>query len=223
MVVLKATLPFALGILIISNQAVLERDPVNQELPTLDNCDPCHGYKNLEKDESREDNAVNCNFNLRILKILNGITLLKHLLNLSTGVRCGKVEEVPIGMSHPDMPDKQRIMVGKRREMEGLEKMGMEAGAHEEDKEEEFKSKKAEVKQGADEPFGREPGGHLVQEQNQEQKENQKQNQNQNQKHNQDQEQKQKQMQEKKQEENIWEENLLGLAEWRKKLLRRMG
>ena len=75
MVVLKATLPFALFIFIIGNQA----DQINQKLPTVENGDSCFG-----KDQSGEDNAVaamNCYFNLHIL---NTFSLLKHLLNPST-------------------------------------------------------------------------------------------------------------------------------------------
>ena len=88
------------------------------------------------------------------------------------------------------MPDKQKITVSKRLKMEALEKFGRGSGAHsDEDKEEELRRKKVEVKQGGGEPFGRESGGHLVL----------------------------------VQEQKKGEENLLGLAEWRKKMLRRMG
>ena len=96
-------------------------------------------------------------------------------------------EEVAIGMSHPDMPDKQKIVVGKRLKMEVLAKLGRESGVHSE--EDEYGRKKVDVKQGGEDPFGREP--HFVQEQ--------------------------------KQKLDEQEENLLGLPEWRKKMLRRMG
>ena len=81
MVVLKATLPFALAILITGSQALLERKPIKQELPPVDK--GCCGCKNFGNDQSGKDNAVaamNCYFNLHILKTIN---LLKHLLNPS--------------------------------------------------------------------------------------------------------------------------------------------
>ena len=82
------------------------------------------------------------------------------------------------------MPDQQKIMVGKRLEMKVLGKLGRESSGAEE---EEPGRKKVEVKQGAEESFGREAGAHFVPDQKRE------------------------------------EQNLLGLAEWRKKMLRRMG
>ena len=80
MVVLRATLPFALCIFIIGNQALLER---NQESPAVDNGDPCSGCKKFGNDQIGEDNAVTvvtCYFNLHIL---NSIKMLKHLLTPS--------------------------------------------------------------------------------------------------------------------------------------------
>ena len=55
MLVFKATLPFALAILIISNQALFERKPTNQESPPVDN--GCCGCKNSGNAQSRKDNA----------------------------------------------------------------------------------------------------------------------------------------------------------------------
>ena len=80
------------------------------------------------------------------------------------------------------MPDKQKIMVGKRLEMKVLGKLGRESSGADSE-EEESGRKKVEVKQGAEESFG----AHFVPDQKRE------------------------------------EQNLLGLAEWRKKMLRRMG
>ena len=95
-------------------------------------------------------------------------------------------EDVAIGTSHLDMPDQQKIMVGKRLEMKVLGKLGRESSGADSE-EEESERKKVEVKQGAEESFGREAGAHFVPDQKRE------------------------------------EQNLLGLAEWRKKMLRRMG
>ena len=92
-------------------------------------------------------------------------------------------EDVAIGTSHLDMPDQQKITVGKRLEMKVLGKLERESS----EAEEESGRKKVEVKQGAEESFGREAGAHFVPDQKRE------------------------------------EQNLLGLAEWRKKMLRRMG
>ena len=89
MVVLKATLPFALAILITGSQALLERKPIKQELPPVDK--GCCGF-GFGNDQSGKDNAVaamNCYFNLHILKTIN---LLKHLLNPST-VRPSKSDQ----------------------------------------------------------------------------------------------------------------------------------
>ena len=89
-------------------------------------------------------------------------------------------EEVVIGMNQPDTPDKQKITIGKRVEMEV-------SGAHSEvDQEEENGREKVEVKEGGEDPFGRELGADFVQDKRE-------------------------------------EANLLGLAVWRKKMLRRMG
>ena len=229
MVVFKATLLFAiaaLGILVMGNQAVSQRNPITQKLPTFGDGDPCWSCKNLEEDQKVENNLVviwNSHFKLDKLEIIN---LLRLLLNPT--------------MNNPDMPKKHTAMVGKRSEMEIL---GRQSGAHSEqdhDKDEEYGRKNLEEKpfvldQGQDQdqkdehygrmkseekpyvpdqgqaqdqkdeyygrkkvednPFG---GEHLFQDQHKENGRG-------------------------KVEEKQGRENPLGLAAWRKKMLRRMG
>ena len=76
------------------------------------------------------------------------------------------------------------MLTNKRFEMKVLGKLGRESSGADSE-EEESGRKEVDVKQGGEEPLGREAGAHFVQEQK--------------------------------------GENLLGLAEWRKKMLRRMG
>ena len=57
-----------------------------------------------------------------------------------------------IGTNHSDMPDSQKIMVGKRLKMEALEKLGRESGVHSE--EDEYGRKKVDEMQGKENPYG---------------------------------------------------------------------
>ena len=200
MVVFKATLLFAiaaLGILVMGNQAVSQRSPITQKLPTFGERDPCWSCKNLDENQRVENNLVvtwNSYFKLDKLDIIN---LLRRLLNSP--------------MKNPDMPKKHTAMVGKRSEMEIL-------GRHSEQdqgKDKEYGRKTSEEKpfvpdQGQDQnqkdeyygrkkvednPFG---GEHLFQDQHKENGRG-------------------------KVEEKQGRENPLGLAAWRKKMLRRMG
>ena len=83
MVVLRATLPIAiaaLAVFIMRHEAVSQRKPTEQELPTFGAGNPCWGCKHLEEDQ-RAAEAIRIYYNS--LHIQNTINLLKRLLNPS--------------------------------------------------------------------------------------------------------------------------------------------
>ena len=133
MAVFKARLPFTMAaLLIMTKQAVLQRNPLMQRLPTFDQngFGPC---KNLEEDQR----TVIRN---RYYNIMNTINLVKRIYNPSTSEQSNSDQNVTpsmsgyifkskskkeaIGMNHADMPEKHLIMVRARSEIEAPQKIG---------------------------------------------------------------------------------------------------
>ena len=199
MAVFKATLAFTMAaLLMMTNQAILQRNSIMRKLPTFDRNDPC---KNLEEYQRTVIRNRYCT-----LHILNTLNMLKRLYNPSTtepskqdqnmtpstsrNIFESKSKEEAIGTSYPDMSEKHLIMICARPEMEAPRK------------------------------FGRQSRANFEQYQDQEQDQNvdRGQDQDQDQDQNQDQEQ---EYERKKVEEKQGRE--VGMVTWRKKMLRRMG
>ena len=135
----KATLPFtmaALGLIIMTNQAVLHRNPITQKLPTFDKngFDPCKSLEEYQRTVIRNRYYYYYYYN-----ILNTINLVKRLDNPSINDQAmtpsistfeSKSKEEAIGMNHPDMPKKHLIMIHARNEMEAPQKFGKRTGAN---------------------------------------------------------------------------------------------
>ena len=265
MVVLRATLPLAiaaLAIFIMKNEAVLQRKPNMQKLPTFDAGNPGWGCKHLEEDQrvGEARRIYYCN-----LHIQNTLNLLKRLLNPSISAPSksdqdmmpsmpkrvveSKQEEAEIGTNRPDnvMP---RTVDGARLELEVCRTLRGKSGAlYEQDgdnkvqdqdqQQQEFKREKVEEKHKEEEDlFGRQSGAHFVQDQIQEQEQEQHQH-----------EYKRKKVGEKQGKEEPFQRQSgasflqdqdqdkehgrkdlekvegrnQGMADWRKKMLRRMG
>ena len=197
MAVFKATLPFTMvALLMMTNQAILQRNSITQGLPMFDRNDLC---KNLEEYQRTVIRNRYCT-----LHILNTLNMLKRLYNPSTtqpskqdqnmtpsmsrNIFESKSKEEAIGMNHADMPEKHLIMVRARPEMEAPQKIGRRSQAN------------------------------FEQYQDQEQDQDVDRDQNQDQDQDQDQEQ---EYERKKVEEEQGRDQ--GMVTWRKKMLRRMG
>ena len=209
MAVFKATLPFTMAaLLMMTNQAILQRNSIMQKLPKFDKnvFGPC---KNLEEYQRTVIRNRYCT-----LHILNTLNMLKRLYNPSTtepskpdqdmtpsmsrNIFESKSKEEAIGMNHADMPEKHLIMVRARPEMEAPQKIGRRSQANFEQYQD----------QEQDQDVDRD--------QDQDQDQNQDQDQDQNQDQDQEQEYERKKVEEKQGREE-------GMVTWRKKMLRRMG
>ena len=139
----KETLPFTMAaLLMMTNQAVLQRNPLMQKFPMFDRNDPC---KNIE--ECRRVVIRNSYYN-----IMNTINLVKRLNNpslngMSRNIVESKSKKVANGMNHPDMPEKHLKMAHARPEMEAPQKFGRRSQVNmehyqDQDQAQEWESKK---------------------------------------------------------------------------------
>ena len=201
MAVFKGTLAFTMAaLLMMTNQANLQRNSIMQKLPTFDRnvFGPC---KNLEEYQRTVIRNNYCT-----LHILNTLNMLKRLYNPSTietskpdqnmtpsmsrNIFESKSNEEAIGMSYPDMPEKHLIMIRARPEMEAPHKFGRRSQVNFEE--------------------------YQDQEQNQDVDRGQDQDEDQDQNQDQEQEYERKKVEEKQGRDQ-------GMVTWRKKMLRRMG
>ena len=197
MAVFKARLAFTMAaMLMMTNQAALQKNPITQRLPTFDRNDLWINLAEYQRTVIRNRYCT--------LHILNTLNMLKRLYNPSTtepskhdqnmtpsmsrNIFESKSKEEAIGINHADMPEKHLIMVRTRPEMEAPQKIGRRSQAN------------------------------FEQYQDQEQDQDVDRDQDEDQDQNQDQEQEYKR---KKVEEKQGREE--GMVTWRKKMLRRMG
>ena len=191
MAVFKATL----ALLMMTNQAILQRNSIMQKLPTFDR-NVFGSCKNLEEYQRTVIRNNYCT-----LHILNTLNMLKRLYNPSTTETSKhdqnmtpsmsrKSKEEAIGMSYPDMPEKHLIMIRARPEMEAPHK------------------------------FGRRSRANFEQDQDQEQNQNVDRGEDQDQDQDQNQDQEQEYDRKKVGEKQGRKQ---GMVTWRKKMLRRMG